>query len=109
MVHPAVLLPPLFGSIDRTIRGTAQSGFLDLEITYGSPFLLQCSELVAKGYVVMYQLCPFEVFLCEILPTPLRHLTPVAVPHVNLVTIQLTKDLSVVITPLSPVKLVLKY
>ena len=56
----------------------------------------------------MNQLCRFEVLLCDIFPTPLAHLTPIAVAEVNLLTVQLTEDLSVQRTPLCPVKPALK-
>jgi hypothetical protein len=56
----------------------------------------------------MNQLCRLKVLLYDIFPPPLAHLTPIAVAEVNLVTVQLTEDLSMVRTPLCSVKPVLK-
>jgi hypothetical protein len=56
----------------------------------------------------MNQLCRLKVLLCDIFPPPLAHLTPIAIAEVNLVTVQLTEDLSVVRNPICPVKPVLK-
>jgi hypothetical protein len=85
-----------------------QAGAFVLELLYVSPKGLELADLTAKGDVVMNQFCRSEVPLCDVFPTPLAYLTPIAVNQINLVTVNLTENPGILRTPSCPVKPILK-